>query len=49
MKSIKEYILLYCRQIASIMRNEYRAIFADPGVMLVIIFAKANTRTDKCI
>lgn len=39
MKSIKEYILLYCRQIASIMRNEYRAIFADPGVMLVIIFA----------
>lgn len=39
MKRLKEYILLYCREIASIMRNEYRAIFSDPGVMLVIVFA----------
>lgn len=39
MKRLKEYISLYGREIASIMRNEYREILSDPGVMLVIIFA----------
>lgn len=39
MKRLKSYISLYCHEMASIMRNEYRAIFSDPGVMLVIVFA----------
>ncbi len=39
MKRLKEYFALYCREIAAIMRNEYREIFSDPGVMLVIVFA----------
>ncbi len=39
MKKIGKYISLYWREIVSVMRNEYREIFSDPGVMLVIIFA----------
>ena len=39
MKKLKEYISLYRHEIASVMRSEYREIFSDPGVMLVIIFA----------
>ncbi len=32
-------ISLYCRECASVMRNEYREIFSDAGVMLVLVFA----------
>ena len=36
---LKEQISLYCRETASVMRNELRSIFTDQGVMLVLVFA----------
>ncbi|MBP3482373.1 MAG: ABC transporter permease [Alistipes sp.] len=36
---LKQYISLYAKEAASVMRNEYRAIFTDGGVMLILIFA----------
>ena len=35
----KGYISLYLNEIASVMRNEFRTIFTDEGVMLILIFA----------
>lgn len=32
-------ISLWFRETASVMRNEFRSIFTDSGVMLVLIFA----------
>lgn len=37
--TLKEQISLYCRETASVMRNELRSIFTDQGVMLVLVFA----------
>ena len=35
----KRYISLWFKETASVMRNEFRSIFTDGGVMLVLIFA----------
>lgn len=35
----RNYISLYVRETADVMRNEFRSIFTDHGVMLVLIFA----------
>lgn len=36
---LKKYISLYIKETATVMRNEYREIFSDGGVMLIMIFA----------
>ncbi|MBQ0081554.1 MAG: ABC transporter permease [Alistipes sp.] len=39
MNKFIEYFKLYATEVKSVMRNEYRSIFSDPGVMLILIFA----------
>ena len=36
---LKKYVTLYIKETAAVMRNEYREIFSDGGVMLIMIFA----------
>ena len=36
---LKKYVTLYIKETAAAMRNEYREIFSDGGVMLIMIFA----------
>lgn len=39
MKRNGSYISLYLKETVSVMRNEFRTIFTDEGVMLILIFA----------